>query len=366
MEESGSRDDLSKFTDIAIQKEKSIEEISCDEVTQWADKMAEEGEKGKSIEPLVTLNLDECESLPRWYAETDIYINLITVSFCNMGLTTLEGFPKLRNLKKLVLADNRLSGTLELLSGCRVLSLLDLSGNNFRDFATLEPLKYMTELKYLNLNRCEVSRVDGYRGVVFGIIPSLRYVDCKRNFKNNDTDDISSYEDEKDANELGDGEVGDNVYDDNVYADDDDFYADDDDLYADDDDFYADDNDFYADDDVYGDDYQNAFFYNYMCIRMICDDIDDMFDFDDTFDFDYMVSANEEEKKDEEEEEGEDEEEEEDKNEHDREKKEMLIRTIDSWDCDGGCNVNGDDSNGDDDYDDDEEDERHGRWGSGW
>ena len=71
---------------------------------------------------------------------TEEFSSLESLSLINVGLTSLKGFPKLPNLKKLELSDNRISGGLNLLSGSPKLTHLNLSGNKIKDIETLEPL----------------------------------------------------------------------------------------------------------------------------------------------------------------------------------------------------------------------------------
>lgn len=85
------------------------------------------------------LNLDNCRSV-QIEGLTDEYVNLETLSLINVGLTSLKGFPKLPNLKKLELSDNRISGTLHYLHGSPKLTHLNLSGNKIKDLDALEPL----------------------------------------------------------------------------------------------------------------------------------------------------------------------------------------------------------------------------------
>jgi len=85
------------------------------------------------------LNLDNCRST-NIVGLTEDYSVLENLSLINVGLTSLKGFPKLPNLKKLELSDNRISGGLNLLSGSPKLTHLNLSGNKIKDIETLKPL----------------------------------------------------------------------------------------------------------------------------------------------------------------------------------------------------------------------------------
>lgn len=55
---------------------------------------------------ITELNLDNCRST-NIVGLTDEFTALESLSLINVGLTSLKGFPKLPNLKKLELSDNR-------------------------------------------------------------------------------------------------------------------------------------------------------------------------------------------------------------------------------------------------------------------
>lgn len=108
---------------------------------------------------------------------TDEFVNLESLSLINVGLTSLKGFPKLPNLRKLELSDNRLSNGLNLLSTSPKLTHLNLSGNKIKDLDTLEPLKDFKYLKSLDLFNNEATTIENYREKIFKLIPSLKYLD---------------------------------------------------------------------------------------------------------------------------------------------------------------------------------------------
>lgn len=58
------------------------------------------------IQQIKELNLDNCRSTCI-VGLTDEFTELETLSLINVGLTSLKNFPKLPNLKKLELSDNR-------------------------------------------------------------------------------------------------------------------------------------------------------------------------------------------------------------------------------------------------------------------
>nr|CAI5853902.1 unnamed protein product [Callosobruchus analis] len=140
------------------------------------EKRIELEKRGQTPADIVELNLDNCRSTSI-VGLTDEFVNLETLSLINVGLVSLKGFPKLPNLKKLELSDNRITNGLNLLETSPKLTYLNLSGNKIKDLATLEPLKNFKNLKNLDLFNNEATMVDNYREKVFKLIPSLKYLD---------------------------------------------------------------------------------------------------------------------------------------------------------------------------------------------
>ncbi|CAG0891199.1 unnamed protein product [Darwinula stevensoni] len=132
--------------------------------------------EGLFILQVKALTLDNCRGTSI-DGLTDAFVNLENLSMINVGLTSLKGFPKLPNLKKLELSDNRISGGLEALCESPKLSSLSLSGNKIKDLSALEPLKKLQNLRSLDLFSCEVTGEDKYRERVFELIPQLSYLD---------------------------------------------------------------------------------------------------------------------------------------------------------------------------------------------
>lgn len=94
-----------------------------------------------------------------------------------MGLTTLKGFPKLPNLKKLELSDNRISNGLNYLTTSPKLQYLNLSGNKIKDLDALKPLEEFKNLAVLDLFNNDATQVENYREKVFKMLPSLSFLD---------------------------------------------------------------------------------------------------------------------------------------------------------------------------------------------
>ncbi|KAF7278934.1 acidic leucine-rich nuclear phosphoprotein 32 mapmodulin [Rhynchophorus ferrugineus] len=140
------------------------------------EKRIELEKRGKNCADIKELNLDNCRST-NIVGLTDDFTNLENLSLINVGLTSLKGFPKLPNLKKLELSDNRISGGLDILETSPKLTYLNLSGNKIKDLDTLEPLKHFKELKNLDLFNNEATGIDNYREKIFKMIPNLKYLD---------------------------------------------------------------------------------------------------------------------------------------------------------------------------------------------
>ncbi|KAG8384020.1 hypothetical protein BUALT_Bualt04G0074700 [Buddleja alternifolia] len=135
--------------------------------------------------------------------------NLQHLSIANIGVSSLEQFPRLRNLQRLILSDNRIAGGLEFLveAGLESLRDLDLSNNRISDINDLRPLAEL-RLVSLDLYECPVTRVKDYRSRVFGLIRSLKYLD-KMDAEENERPESDDEEDEEEDEEddPGSGEI---------------------------------------------------------------------------------------------------------------------------------------------------------------
>ncbi|XVE82646.1 hypothetical protein DITRI_Ditri16bG0022700 [Diplodiscus trichospermus] len=135
--------------------------------------------------------------------------NLQHLSIANIGVSSLEQFPRLRNLQKLILSDNRIAGGLEFLVEAGLISLrdLDLSNNRIQYIEDLAPLAQL-KLVSLDLYECPVTRVKDYRSRVFGLIKSLKYLD-KMDAEENERpeSDEEEEDEEEDDDDPGSGEI---------------------------------------------------------------------------------------------------------------------------------------------------------------
>lgn len=145
----------------------------------------------------------------------DRFQSLEHLSIANIGVSSLEKFPRLRNLQRLILSDNRISGGLEFLVGAGLESLrdLDLSNNRIQSLEDLAPLARL-RLVSLDLYECPVTRIADYRARVFALISSLKYLDKldsdgnERPESDDDDDDDDEEDDEEEEEEdPGSGEV---------------------------------------------------------------------------------------------------------------------------------------------------------------
>ncbi|MQL83348.1 hypothetical protein Taro_015846 [Colocasia esculenta] len=134
------------------------------------------------------------------------------LSIANVGVSSLENFPRLRNLQRLILSDNRIAGGLEFLvrAGLDSLRDLDLSNNRIQYLEDLAPLAQL-RLVSLDLYECPVTRIKDYRSRVFGMIRSLKYLDKMDADENErpetDEEDEDDEDEEEEDDDPGSGEV---------------------------------------------------------------------------------------------------------------------------------------------------------------
>jgi hypothetical protein len=128
------------------------------------------------------------------------------LSIAGVGVTSLEGFPRLRNLTRLTLSDNRIAGGLDHLVAAGLSSLrdLDLSNNRIQDVDDLAPLADL-RLVSLDLYECPVTRVKDYRSRVFEMIRTLKYLD-KMDADENERPESDDDDDDGEGDGEGDGD----------------------------------------------------------------------------------------------------------------------------------------------------------------
>jgi Leucine-rich repeat (LRR) protein len=161
--------------------------------------------RGKKPAEITDLLLDNCKAT-KISGLTGEFSKLSTLSLINVGLTSLEGLPKLEALTTIDLSDNKLTGDLDRLAdNCPQLYHINLCANKIKDIDSLAPLKKLKQLSALDLFDCEVTEVDDYRHKVFELIPQLKYLD---GFDINDVehDDPDDDDDEEAEDGLDDEE----------------------------------------------------------------------------------------------------------------------------------------------------------------
>ncbi|XP_037824512.1 acidic leucine-rich nuclear phosphoprotein 32 family member A [Lucilia sericata] len=173
------------------------------------EKRIELERRARKANQITELNLDNCRSTSI-VGLTDEYTALESLSLINVGLTTLKGFPKLPNLKKLELSDNRISNGLNYLHTSPKLQYLNLSGNKIKDLEALKPLEEFKHLAILDLFNNEATQIENYREKIFEMLPSLRFLD---GFDCNDVEAPSEGDDEEDNLNYYDNDEDDNESD---------------------------------------------------------------------------------------------------------------------------------------------------------
>ena len=176
----------------------------------------------KDPEEVLELVLDACKATK--VSGLDKFVNLQMLTLNGCGLTSLEGFPTLDNLKSLELSDNALAdGCLDALqdAGLPFLNRLSLAGNRFSTLAALEPLACLPSLRDVDLFNCPVTEVDNYRDGVFDLLQGLKYLDGFDQEDNEKEEDEDEDDGEEGDDDLLSSEVGEEE-DDELGEDDDD------------------------------------------------------------------------------------------------------------------------------------------------
>ncbi|CAA6667437.1 unnamed protein product [Spirodela intermedia] len=160
-----------------------------DEVWERAVEAALEGQPESSATPRV-LTLDGAVK----------FQSLQHLSIANVGVSSLEKFPRLRNLQRLILSDNRIAGGLEFLveAGLDSLRDLDLSNNRIQFLEDLAPLARL-RLVSLDLYECPSLR----------LIRSLKYLDKMDADENErpESDEEEEDDEDEDEDDPGSGEI---------------------------------------------------------------------------------------------------------------------------------------------------------------
>jgi len=133
--------------------------------------------RGKEASQVTELNLDNVRTVGEFEGLTEEFSSLEKLSVVKAGLTSFKGFPKLPNLRKLDVSENRISSGLSHLKHCPNLTHLCLSNNKFKDISALEPLNCLEHLTNLEVANNPFSESDEVRSRIFSMLPSLQLLD---------------------------------------------------------------------------------------------------------------------------------------------------------------------------------------------
>lgn len=164
--------------------------------------------RGKLPNQVTDLCLDNARTAGEFEGLTDEFTSLESLSAINTGLTTLKGFPKLKNLVKLEVSENRLSGSLQALKECTKLQHLNLCKNKFKTLEALEPLKSLETLEHLEVLGNDIyPSSDSHdatekRKRIFEMLPNLKWVDS---FDQNGVEQEDADDDDDDDHPVGNG-----------------------------------------------------------------------------------------------------------------------------------------------------------------
>ncbi|GIY94368.1 double-stranded RNA-specific editase 1 [Caerostris extrusa] len=122
------------------------------------------------------INLDGCSGPFKFHCLQQ-FSNLEYLSLKNSSISSLRGFPKLPNLQKLDLSNNKLSSTIFFLHGCPQMTHLNLSNNKIKDISALKTLGKLKNLQSLLLVNCEIAHTPEYRKRIFHMIKNLKDLD---------------------------------------------------------------------------------------------------------------------------------------------------------------------------------------------
>lgn len=108
--------------------------------------------RGRPPHEIKSLNIDNCRSNGYIDGLSSEFTALSELSLINTGLTSLKKFPQVLRLQRLELAENRLSSGLHILERVAPnVRYLNISGNRFKTWSSLEALKELKDLRYLEI-----------------------------------------------------------------------------------------------------------------------------------------------------------------------------------------------------------------------
>jgi len=193
--------------------QEDVRQVHClmkDLATVVQEQLSRKKQEAAEVDSLILDNLckDNCVK-----GLHEGFVSLKELSLCSIGLTSLEGFPKLPALERLDLSDNRISGGLDALCKLPALTDLSLSNNRIASLDALRPLSSLATLKSLDIFQCPVeAAVPDLRGQIFSIMADLEYLNQEdkdgeeRQPEEEDEDEEDEDEDEEENAEVAGGE----------------------------------------------------------------------------------------------------------------------------------------------------------------
>lgn len=135
-----------------------------------------------NFDDLEELDLDSIGTIPSLQPSDRDYLEkfegISSLCMSQIGLRSLENWPKLNGVYLLNLSGNKLStGLGEIARSMPHVAELELEHNAFADIRELAALRNLPHLVSLSLRGNPVAAFPCYRQVLFGLVPSLRTID---------------------------------------------------------------------------------------------------------------------------------------------------------------------------------------------
>ena len=132
------------------------------------------------------------------YLENFKDLEELTLTMCNIN--SLKNFPDLPKLSKIELSDNHIKGE-ELPNLCKYNNLTELriANNYIKNLDEIKCLEKLSELAYIDLTECPITKMEKYREKLFEIFKKLKILDgADKDGKEQEDDNDDDEEDELD------------------------------------------------------------------------------------------------------------------------------------------------------------------------
>jgi len=137
--------------------------------------------RGRRIPQIENLAVSKVCSFPHILRVAHFQDQNDAIDFTDNDLRQLDNLPRLRRLRTLLLARNRIERiTPTLASSCPNLTTIVLTSNHIQELGDLEPLRECKKLTFLSLMDNPVTRKDNYRLFMIFSMPQLRFLDFRR------------------------------------------------------------------------------------------------------------------------------------------------------------------------------------------